>query len=55
MLKSHNYITFTNLKIGLELALISEQVSKTRYRSKRKRKPLYYRLYLKAGLEQYLT
>jgi hypothetical protein len=55
ILKPRNYITFTNPEIGPELALIPEQVSKRYYRLKKEKKTLYYRLYLRAGLEQYLT
>jgi hypothetical protein len=55
ILKPRNYITFTDLEIGLKLALVPKQVSKTRYKSKRKRKTLYHHLYLKARSKQYLT
>jgi hypothetical protein len=46
---------FTTPEIGPKLALILKQVSKTYYKLKKKRKTLYYRLYLRAGLKQYLT
>jgi hypothetical protein len=55
VLEPRNYITFTDPEIGPELALVSEQVSKRRYRLKREKKTLYYRLYLRAGSERYLT
>jgi hypothetical protein len=45
VLKPRDYITFTDLEIGPELALVPKQVSKTCYRSKRERKTLYRRLY----------
>jgi hypothetical protein len=45
VLKPRNYITFTNLKIGPELALVSEQVNKTCYRLKREKKP-YIAVYI---------
>jgi hypothetical protein len=55
VLKSRDYITFTNPEIGLKLALVPEQISKTCYKLKRERKTLYRRLYLRAGSERYLT
>jgi hypothetical protein len=55
ILKPRDYIMFINPEISLELALVLKQVNKRRYRSKKEKKTLYYRLYLKAGSEQYLT
>jgi hypothetical protein len=55
VLEPRDYITFTDPEISPELALVPEQVSKTYYRSKRERKTLYRRLYLRAGSERYLT